>query len=367
MKNYMSFVLLVAFMLVAPTAAYKLSDEEKLYEPFIMDTWETMEETTEKNSFDTLPNLSEQNPVETPEIPFPDIDQVMDSEEHDSVNIDHAEETNKTENTVFQIKIYDTDNDEVITMDLEEYVCFCMAAEVPSKFHTEALKAQAVAIRTYAVYNLGKHQEQGADLCTDYSHCCGYLPYDEACEAWTEGYTDTVFSKLKTAVEATKGEILTYEGEPICAMFHAKSYLKTESCEALFGNVLPYLVSVDSPEYEDTDILSYVEVTEEEYEKITNCGNFEQTTIVYGESGRVQSIYTGNRTFSGNQFRTMFSLKSANFSISCINEKVIFTVYGWGHGVGLSQYGAESYAQSGKDYSWILAHYYTGVNIVEIE
>ena len=258
---------------------------------------------------------------------------------------------------------------------MAEYLPLSVAAEMPASFESEALKAQAVAIRTYILYR-SEHRTMNhpdSDVCSDPGCCKAYVSEESLREKWGSSY-DAYFGKIESAVRATDGQYLSYGGAVIQAVFHSSSPGRTEAS----GNIwspLPYLVSVDSPEGQD-DVPNYITTVE------VAPANLRQTTLasypeaVFGEdpaqwigptgyydSGRVAYLNLGGIAIPGSEMRGMFSLRSACFTLEYTGEFFLFTVTGYGHGVGLSQYGANVMAKSGTAYADILAHYYLGTNL----
>lgn len=277
------------------------------------------------------------------------------------------------------ISIYDTKNSAVMKLPLEEYIIGVISAEMPASFDAEALKAQAVASRTYVMnkINTGIYPEQHPEayICTDSAHCTAWISEDEAFTRWGDN-AQAYYDKITKAANDTKGKIMVYNNEPIMAAFHAMSSGKTESAVDVWGGSIPYLVSVDSTEdlkaqkYETT-----VDTTFEDFKKALlsvqpDCeiSSFADIgTPTYTKGGAVKSIIIGGCEFSGTQLRSLFSLRSANFTIKGDAEKITFTVLGYGHGVGMSQYGANFLAKEGKNWKDILNHYYTGIEIIDIK
>ena len=264
---------------------------------------------------------------------------------------------------------------EVRTLPLEDYLVGALAGEMPASFAPEALKAQAVAARTYALYCAagGKHGQ--ADVCGEPSCCQAWLDEESLRRNWGADY-EANCARLRAAVEDTTGEYLCYEGEPVFAAFHSSSAGATEASGAIW-NPRPYLVSVSSPESADT-VPRYVT------ELLCAPLDFRDTLLaahpeadLSGEpetwlgpvecdaSGRVASVTLGGVAVRGTELRTLFSLRSTAFTLTQDAEGFRFTVTGSGHGVGMSQYGAEVMAQNGADYREILAHYYPGTTLVK--
>ncbi|MCD7750090.1 MAG: stage II sporulation protein D [Oscillospiraceae bacterium] len=255
-----------------------------------------------------------------------------------------------------------TDDGPVVTT-MEEYLPHAVAGEMPASFGAEALKAQAVAARTY-VLACTRHQE--ADVCTDSACCLAYSDEQALRDAWGEDY-DLYWQAVTEAVAATDGEYLTYEGEAIQAVFHASSAGSTESSGAVWS-ALPYLVSVASPE-SSADVPGLITTAafspEELAEALGLADAGDDPSEWIGETtldsaGRVAAIVIGGEALTGTYVRACLGLRSTDFSLSWDGEKFVFTVAGSGHGVGMSQYGAKVYAAQGWTYQEILSHYYPG-------
>ena len=266
------------------------------------------------------------------------------------------------------------DGGAVSEMALEDYLVGVVAAEMPADFEPEALKAQAVAARTYTLYcaRTGRHAD--ADVCTDFACCQAWRSDDALRENWGGDYGDRL-GRIREAVEATAGQYLSYGGEAVFAAFHSSSAGFTEDCGAIWSG-LPYLVSVSSPESADT-VPNYVSRAE------LRPLDF-RDTLLYAEpeadltgdpadwlgelrrddSGRVAEAVIGGAVFSGVRLRELFALRSTAFTLEYADGVFVFTVTGFGHGVGMSQYGANVMAASGADYRAILAHYYPGTELV---
>ena len=276
------------------------------------------------------------------------------------------------------ISVYFHKTNETRTVELEEYLMGVLPAEMPPSFNEEALKAQAVAARTYIISREGVEDEKHklATVCTDSTHCKAYLTEDEALERWGNEWTDKYKNKIKSAVNSTLGQIVTYNDEPISAVFHSTSSGMTENSEDVWIEALPYLRSVKSEgEEKSPRYQSQVVIEKSEFkEKIKNASpdikfiDNEQkwiNNIEYNESGSVKYVNILGVNFKGTDIRNIFGLRSANFKIE-IKDKVIFNVTGNGHGVGMSQYGANYAAENGYTYDLILKKYYSGVEIKNI-
>lgn len=291
-----------------------------------------------------------------------------------------------SEEVIHTIKVYIQQEDNVVEMNFNEYLKGVVAAEMPASFHIEALKAQAIAARTYVYHRMSIRQKtnaeipghKGADICTDSSHCKAWISKKNAMEKWGILSAKEYWNKISQAVDDTANIIITYENEPIDAVFHSTSSGKTENSEDVWANNVPYLRSTwsegeqYSPKYE-----TKVEISKEEFiNKIQNAGSGISTgadlekaigEVKRTEGGSVDTIVIGNKSFEGTEVRKIFGLNSANFTIELKEDSVIFKVTGNGHGVGMSQYGANYLAQQGKTYEAILKKYYRGVRLVRVE
>ena len=275
------------------------------------------------------------------------------------------------------VSVYIKNEDKVCQMNKSQYLKEVVAAEMPASFEIEALKAQAVAARSYLVsrqnaYKISGTPEEhkGADMCTDPTHCKAWISEEKRRESWgADG--DKNWNKIKRAVDETKGEVITYNGEVISAVFHSTSSGKTESSKDVWGGDRPYLVSVESPgDTLSPKYKSEKEISLEEFKKTAKDNiegvNFEKGiigNIARSDAGGILTIEIGGVPVKGTVFRKIYDLRSTNVEVSIDAKKVRFDVRGFGHGVGMSQYGANYLAQQGKTYTEILKTYYTGVDI----
>lgn len=272
---------------------------------------------------------------------------------------------------------------EVTVLTLREYLEGVLASEMPASFPEEALKAQAVAARTYTLYKMdlyasdpsgGAHK--GAQMCDDPAHCAAYCDLSiDAVSLWGEG-ADAYGDRIRAAVAETDGMILTYEDAPIAAVFCAASCKTTESAKDVWGTDLPYLVPVDSPGGEDcSKYYGEVRVETEDFRRLF-CKKYPEAdltgsvdtwfrSVVRTDSGSVRTIRVGGTEITGGELRSLLGLNSCNFSIQKDGNTLVFSTEGYGHGVGMSQYGARYYALSGKTYAEILAHYYPETKLIK--
>lgn len=275
-----------------------------------------------------------------------------------------------------QISFTALDDGSLSERTMDEYLIGVMAGEMPATFDIEALKAQAVAARTYILYKTMHETPAHPDaaVCDDPTCCKAQLTDAEMQENWGEEY-EQYRAKLVQATEATNGQYLVYDGEPIQAVFHSSSDGMTESSEELWS-AEPYLVCVATPESEQ-DVPNFVSTVTSSVEGFSEAvlALYPQADLsgtpdtwvgqaVYSESGRVSSLQIGGVDIEANELRSMFGLRSTSFTLEYTDGQFVFTVRGFGHGVGMSQYGANVLASQGLDYREILEHYYPGTELV---
>lgn len=264
--------------------------------------------------------------------------------------------------------------DTVSEMSVFDYLTGVVAAEMPVSFEPEALKAQSVAARSYLRRAINSPKHEGADICADSACCQAYLSREQLKSSWGYKY-EAYIKKIKDAVAATDGEYLSYDGAPALAAFHSSSDGATEDASALWSEV-PYLKSVSSPETGDSvpNFVSTVECSEIDFRDtilylrpeadMTGDASAWIGKTEHSSSGRVASVSIGGVSFTGSELRQLFKLRSTDFELSCKDGKFIFTVHGYGHGIGMSQYGANVMAKDGADYREILVHYYPSTVLV---
>lgn len=283
------------------------------------------------------------------------------------------------------IRVLMTETGEIREVPLEEYTACVVASEMPADFEMEALKAQAVAARTYAAARKKDfeedqcaHSDDGAYVC-DSTHCQVYR--DEAALEEVKGsqWMKESFLKILRAVSQTAGEVLYYGGELVeQPLFFSSGGDRTENSEDVFVSTIPYLRSVESGDYEAespyNSVKTEIGLQELRSELAAGYGEAEAQSVtpdnisILGrtEGGAVSEIRFGDLTLTGRQVRELLNLKSADFEISVTGDTVTFVTSGSGHRVGLSQYGADGMAEQGSDYTEILSHYYSGINIGQI-
>ncbi len=249
------------------------------------------------------------------------------------------------------------------TIPVEDYLIGVLAGEMPASFHLEALKAQAIAARTYVL----KQTDYGAKpILTTTAHQV-YNDQNLREQKWQTTFAENE-QKLTEAVRQTANQILTYNDELITAMFHASSYQQTESAKNYSGNSIPYLTSTTSPEKLDAEKTHYTyeELNKKLQQKFSKA-QFQNAKIQRNDSQRIEQIKIGKKTWSGREFRTLLNLKSSNFTWSATANGITLTTYGYGHGVGMSQYGANAMAHNGSAAKQILAHYYPNTTLETIK
>lgn len=257
---------------------------------------------------------------------------------------------------------------ELQEMDLEQYVLGVTLAEMPADFEPEALKAQAVVARTFAwkaAITGGKHGD--SSVCTNSRCCQGYL----SPEMYLRYYgTEADLEKVQTAVHSTNAVVITYQGELIEATYFSSSGGSTEDAVAVWGNSYPYLVHKDSPEPdsigEATAAFSRAYLESALHVQLEGDPNRWFHDWVKTSSGGVANVGIGNGSFSGTELREILNLRSTVFSVKVKNDVVFFFTKGYGHRVGMSQYGAEAMAAQGNSWEEILQYYYTGVSLEKI-
>ena len=249
-------------------------------------------------------------------------------------------------------------------LDLEEYLVGVTLAEMPASFEEEALKAQAVVARTYTVRAMeGKGKHDDGDICGDSACCQGYLSPDDY------GGTQEALSKVRNAVFSTAGQVLTYEGKLIEATYFSCSGGVTEDAVVVWGADVPYLQSVESPGEENaTYYTDSVQFSVEEFASrlginLTGKPDSWLGGVTYTAGGGVDTMVIGGITFKGTELRKLLSLRSTAFTMVATDEIITVTTRGYGHRVGMSQYGADAMAALGHTYGEILAHYYQGTEL----
>ncbi len=275
---------------------------------------------------------------------------------------------NKNDN--LSIEVFRTKTQKVEKLPLEEYVLGVVASEMPAKFETEALKAQSLSARTFIIKRLkeGKPLDEGG-IVDDSVNFQVFQDRDDLKKRYGAEY-DKNIAKIEKAVKATEGQILTYNGQPITASFFSTSNGYTENSEEYWKNSVPYLKSVPSPwDSVAPDYISKKSFTISDFEKklnvkINKSDIGKVTSRTKGK--RVEQVAFGKKTLSGKEIREKLDLRSTDFSWERSGNEIIITTKGFGHGVGMSQYGANELAKQGKTYAEIVKYYYKGISIKKL-
>ena len=283
------------------------------------------------------------------------------------------------------IKIKITDTGEIKEITVSNYLKGVLPSEMPPEYNMEALKAQAVVARTYLYQKLVAGGHNDADICDNYAHCQAYYSTEQILKIWerSKGWDEPTrklhAQKVSEAVDSTENIVATYNGEYIKAYFHACSGGMTENVSNIWGKQkIPYLISVESLGEESyRNYISTVKITISELQKKLNnnasikCNiNVDGGDIIkilnYTNTGRVDKVQIGGVIYTAEKLRIILGLRSTNFKVEYENGEVIFSVKGNGHGVGMSQVGANYYANQGYTFDEIIMHYYTGVDVTYI-
>lgn len=280
-----------------------------------------------------------------------------------------------------RVAVFRTQTQTVEEIPLEDYVLGVTASEMPASFHIEALRAQAVAARTYALAKVEKSASGNsqahplAPLC-DGTHCQVFRTEKELLQIKGQAWMDDKeagLPQVKQAVQTTKGQVMYYQGELVQQpLFHSASGERTENSEDVFTASVPYLRSVESGEYEDgayegetvsMGLSDFIKKAAAQDGAAAGAASDTIRILSRSEGGRVERMQVGGATFSGREIRELFGLRSANFTVEISAAQITFTTFGNGHGVGMSQYGANGMGQAGNDYRQILGHYYSGIEV----
>lgn len=273
-----------------------------------------------------------------------------------------------------KFRVYMPETGEILDLSAEDYIFGVVAAEMPALYEAEALKAQAVAAYTFACRRKAENSKKDYDIACDHSLDQGYISESALKEKWGDKAAEYT-AKIRSAINEAKGYAVTFNGEPIVAVYHAISAGKTESCKNAWGSDLPYLTAVESEcdrlseGYISTFSLTAAELCKKLSNKISlpSDGNMVFSDISVTPSGTVKEIKICGKAFTGAELREAFSLRSAAFEVSQSGEEITFKTYGYGHGVGMSQNGANYMAKQGNDFKKILTHYYSGCKVEKIK
>ncbi len=281
------------------------------------------------------------------------------------VVIDSKKKSNHFFSDEKNIKIKDEDNN-IKNLNIDEYLIGVLAAEMPASFEIEALKAQAVAARTYALYKIEHTKNQDYNILTTVTDQ-SYINEAEMQKKWQNDF-NKYYDKIKVAVEETKDEVLLYNNEIIEAFYFSMSNGMTENSATVFNETLPYITSVTS-KWDNEELKNFLvktQISKTKFcEKLTlnNCNIISIDQIEKSEGNRVKSLIINNQTFLGTDIRKALDLRSTDFEIELTENDIIITTKGYGHGVGMSQYGANGMAKEGATYKDILNYYYNDITI----
>lgn len=279
------------------------------------------------------------------------------------------------------VRLYKHELDKVELIPMEDYITGVVAAEMPAEFPSEALKAQAVAARTYVVKRMMaggvvNNCHPSADTCDNPNHAQAWISREEMKERWGTVNYYRYYYKIRMAVDDTAGEIVTFSGQPIDPVFHSSCGGQTENSEDVWKFEVPYLRSVSCPYDADPEPVREVATTIVTVESKlgvnmqavqASTGSTKPIKILESTStGRPKLLLVGDKKLQASEIRQKLGLRSTNFTWQLAEDKVIFKTKGYGHGVGMCQYGARGLAEHGYDYKRILKHYYTGVQINKI-
>lgn len=306
------------------------------------------------------------------------VSQVNNVIQEENSNTNSKESINYNYSKYGTINLLHKKTGEIEQVNIDEYLYNVVSAEMPATYEIEALKAQAIVARTYTIYKISDKKHENADICDDSTCCQAWISKDDRFSRWEENQRDSNWEKICKCVNDTKGKIVTYDNKPINAFFHSNSGGTTEVPVNVWGGTgYPYLQSVEtSGEDTYTQYASEVVFSNEEllskikqkYNDITiDFSNVDDIKILgYTESNRVKTVRFGNHELAGVDVRTLLGLKSTNFEIIREGNNVKFSVKGYGHGVGMSQTGADSMAKQGSSADEIIKHFYTGVEIKDV-
>ncbi len=291
----------------------------------------------------------------------------------------------KEEQTVVRLYVHSTG--EIVRLPLEDYVTGVVAAEMPAEFPAEALKAQAVAARTYILKRLkaggvANSGHPGADVCDDHRHGQAWISREEMKKRWGTFNYYRYYYKIRQAVDDTRGLVITYEGQLIDPIYHSSCGGKgTENSGEVWKVNVPYLKGVPCPYCADTQPVRTVKLPLEQADRVlkTNLNAVPvwgsgakgdlppvMRVLAYTGAGRPKTVQLGEKTYAATVVRDLLDLRSADFTLKVNGDQVEVTTRGYGHAVGLCQYGAKGFAQHGYDFKQILKHYYTGVEITRL-
>lgn len=259
-----------------------------------------------------------------------------------------------------------TKEERIEELKIEDYLIGVLAAEMPASFEIEALKAQAVASRSYAMYKILHNESEDYDILTNVTNQ-SYIDKDEMQEKWKNNYT-TYLNKITNAVRDTEKEVMYYNNEIIESFYFAMSNGATEDAKSVFQTDLPYIKATTSS-WDNETLNNFTVTTNIDKDqfckslKLEECKTITIDNINYSASRRINSLEINDKKFKGTEVRSLLNLRSTDFDIDIGESEIIITTKGYGHGVGMSQYGANGMAKEGYNYKEILSHYYNNITI----
>ena len=281
-----------------------------------------------------------------------------------------TQNSEKAEETIDYFRVYNHETKKIIKMKSEDYIFGVVSAEMPALYEEEALKAQAVAAYTYACFNRKNNANKDYDVSTDYNVSQSFLAEEKLNEKWGSK-TEEYKAKIRKAINESSGYVIKYNDEIILSVYHAISPSKTENSENVWGKAYPYLKSVDSSfDTKAENFSTKAEFTQKELEEklgdkikkgFSPKDYFGDVSL--SKTGLVKEIQICDKKYKGSEIREIFDLRSSNFTVEYKEGKFIFTVCGYGHGVGMSQFGANELAKEGKNFKEILEYYYTDCKV----
>ncbi len=330
-----------------------------------------------------LPDAESPAPTENVNVEVKDNPQVPEQTPNEIITVkdrDVAADTNtgavpeKLKDKDVTVKVYDKGSGNVMNMTLHDYVICAVAGEMPATFELEALKAQAVAARTFTVSHLRSScsSNAAAHVCTYFGCCQAFVSVERMKKNWGSQFEEK-YAKITAAVEQTDSLVMLYNDAPITVFYFSTSNGYTDACQDVFVRNLPYYKSVESPGEETASgYYSYVKISPKEFAdtlysklgiKINENELKSSIEITRTDGGRVKSVSFNGQSVKGTQIRTAFQLRSADFHITFFDDYILIEVYGYGHGVGMSQLGANYMAKQGDSFMSILTHYYIDVDV----
>ena len=271
------------------------------------------------------------------------------------------------------VTLYCTETQTTQILPLKDYLWGVLAGEMPASYPPEALKAQVVASYSYLLHrkaSIQSHPQSDfghiGDVCDNPAHCKAYLSPADAAEKWGVDWLNSSEPVLNAAVQAVLGTAVLYEDAPANTVFHAISGGKTESAKDVWGAEIPYLQSMDSSwDKSAKGFSSTVTFSLNEFSKILDQENYNLGAVTHTNGGSVKTILLGNKTYTGQEMRALFGLRSTRFTLEIKKDQAVFEVFGYGHQVGMSQHGACILAQEGYTYEEILAYYYPNTTLAK--